>query len=70
MKVESITIKIESIFKQIKTLDNEEYEKVILNIQLLKKKYFSSKFKKESLSLFEMSFKNFIDSKNQSSFEF
>lgn len=61
MNVESISIKLESIFKQMKTLDSEEYEKIVLNIELLKKRYFSSKFKKDSMSLFEKKFKNFLD---------
>lgn len=60
-KVKSITTRFEQIFKQCKGLDNSNYEKVIMNVELLKKKYFNLKFKKNDKDLFEVkSFSEFI----------
>lgn len=63
-KVETITNRLEYIFKNMRGLSNEEYEKVVLNIELLKKQYYIPKYKKKNIKLFERkSFKNFIASK-------
>lgn len=60
-KVESITSKLRSLFRQMKTLDNEEYEKVVMNIELLKKHYFSSKFQRRDADLLEGKFRDLIN---------
>ncbi len=60
-KVETISNRLENVFKQMRGLSNEEYEKIILNIELLKKKYYLPKFKKEEMNLFEYkTFKGFV----------
>lgn len=60
-KVETISNRLEYIFKQMRGLSNEEYEKVVLNMELLKKQYYIPKFKKKNMKLFEhISFKDFI----------
>ena len=62
MSANSINSKLENIFKQTRALNVDEYEKVILNIELLKKKYFNTKFKKSKTKLFECkSFNQIID---------
>ena len=52
-RVESITNKLETIFKQLKSCDTDEYEKVIMNIELLKKKHFITKFRNSTTKLLE-----------------
>lgn len=61
-KVETITKRFESLFKKCNSLDVDEYEKVMFNIELLKKRYFNSKHKRKSNKLFEgISFREFIN---------
>mgnify|MGYP005995634697 CR=1 FL=1 len=61
-KVNNITKKLDSIFKQVRNFEKEEYEKILFNIELLKKKHYMKKFKKTETRLFEnKSFKNLID---------
>ena len=63
-KVTNITKKIDSIFKQLKSFEIEDYEKVLFNIEILKKKHCIKKFKNNDTSLFEhKSFKSFINDK-------
>ncbi|MGB6327904.1 MAG: hypothetical protein WBF48_03195 [Halarcobacter sp.] len=63
-KVETISNRVAFLFKQMRSLSNEDYEKVILNIELLKKQNFIQKFKREEMSLFEYkTFKELIISK-------
>ena len=59
--VKNITKRFENLFKRCKSLDNSEYEEVIMNIELLKKLYFNSSFIKKNRELFEIqSFKEFL----------
>lgn len=61
-KVESITQRFESLFKKCNSLDAHEYESVLFNVELLKKKYFNSKHKRKSHEMFErMSFTEFVN---------
>jgi hypothetical protein len=60
--VNNITNGFESLFKRCKSLNNSEYEEVIMNIELLKKLYFNPSFIKKNRDLFdgEMTFKELI----------
>ena len=61
-RVETITSKLDTIFKQVSGLSSEEYERVIFNIEILKKRYFQSKFKHSKTNLYESkTFKEFIE---------
>lgn len=52
-QVENITQRFELLFKRCYGLNNSQYEKVMMNVELLKKKYFNSKFRKKDKKLFE-----------------
>lgn len=60
-KVIKITSRLDTIFKQIATLSNEDYNKVVFNIELLKKKYFKSKFKDKTTLYESKTFKDLIE---------
>lgn len=64
-RTQNINRRLESVFREMRTLENHEYELIVMNIELLKKKYFLPKFRKEERSLFEMSFRDFIDKDNE-----
>lgn len=60
-KVDKITSKLESTFKTLNSLSSEDYNKVMFNIELLKKKYFKKRFKDTNTTLYEAkTFKAFI----------
>ena len=60
MNIHSINKKLESTFKQMRSLSNKDYEKVLFNMELLKKKYTLSKFRNSNRNLFEMSFRELL----------
>ena len=60
MSVENISKKLEIVFTQMKNLSTGDYEKVIFNIELMKKKKFLSRFRKSDRKLFEGSFKEYL----------
>ncbi len=55
-QVENITQRFELLFKRCYGLNNSQYEKVMMNVELLKQKYFNSKFIKKGRKLLFPSF--------------
>lgn len=60
-QVKTITSKLETIFKSLNSLSSTDYNKVIFNIELLKKHHFKKRFKNAHTTLYEAkTFKAFI----------
>lgn len=61
MKVKILTNQLEKIFRNSKNLSSEDYRKFVINIEILKKEYFTISHKEKNIKLEEtFSFRDYI----------